>query len=169
MLRDAVRPDEVLQGGAGRRLNRLERFLYLFLDLGAVAIPFLFSFHPKIRFHLQWRTFFPVCALVAAVFIAWDAAFTSMGVWGFNERFLVGVGFLGLPLEEWLFFLCIPYACVFTYFVFGIWRPDPWGGDTIRRVSAISVIALLVVGFMNTDKWYSSTTFIGLSAIYPCS
>ena len=58
----------------------MERFLYLFLDLGGLIIPLLFSFHPRIRLHLHWRALWPALLLVAALFIAWDVMFTSMGV-----------------------------------------------------------------------------------------
>ena len=92
--------------------------LYLLVNLGAMAIPFAFSWHPKIRFVDQWRSFWPACLITLAFFIAWDVLFTAQGVWGFNESYLVGLSLLGLPLEEWLFFVAIPYACVFTYFVF---------------------------------------------------
>lgn len=143
----------------------MERLLYLALDIGAVAVPFLFSFHPRIRFDKQWKAFLPGSILVAALFIVWDAAFTAMGIWGFNERYLIGTGFFGLPLEEWLFFLCIPYACVFTYFVFGTLRPDPWGGAPLRSVSAILALSSLVVAATNMDRWYTSTTFLGLCAV----
>ena len=52
---------------------------------------------------------------MAAFIISWDVLFTIWGVWGFNEEYLLGPSFLHLPLEEWLFFLCIPYAFMFLY------------------------------------------------------
>jgi lycopene cyclase domain-containing protein len=48
-------------------------------------------------------------------FIIWDILFTRLGVWGFNDRYILGVKKFGLPLEEYLFFLQIGFCCMFLY------------------------------------------------------
>jgi hypothetical protein len=48
-----------------------------------------------------------------------------MGVWGFRSDYLTGLFITqNIPLEEGLFFICIPYACVFTYFVIKEYFPN---------------------------------------------
>lgn len=134
------------------------KWTYLAIDLGAVLVPFLFSFHPRLRFHKEWRRVWPALLAAAALFIAWDAAFTRMGVWSFNPRYTTGVELFGLPLEEVLFFICIPYACLFTYHCFGIWMPDPWWPRAARRAGALLGLGLLMVGLWHADRWYTVTT-----------
>jgi lycopene cyclase domain-containing protein len=90
--------------------------LYLMVDLAVLALPFLLSFDKKVSFYKEWKYFFPINLAVGAFFIAWDVWFTNAGVWAFNEDYLLGPTLFGLPIEECLFFFCIPYASVFTYF-----------------------------------------------------
>ena len=49
------------------------------------------------------------------IFIPIDIAFTHYGIWGFNEKYICGIYFFNLPIEEVLFFLVTHYACVFIY------------------------------------------------------
>jgi hypothetical protein len=41
--------------------------------------------------------------------------FVNRGYWGFNPGYVGGARFFGLPLEEILFFVAIPYASIFAY------------------------------------------------------
>jgi lycopene cyclase domain-containing protein len=48
-------------------------------------------------------------------FILWDAWAISQGHWFFDRNQMVGItGPLGIPLEEYLFFIIIPVAAVLT-------------------------------------------------------
>lgn len=89
--------------------------LYLWVNLGAIFFPFILSFNKLGHFYKRWKAVFISIAIMAAFIISWDVLFTICGVWGFNEEYLLGPSFLHLPLEEWLFFLCIPYAFMFLY------------------------------------------------------
>ncbi len=141
------------------------KFLYLALNLGSIAIPFLFSFHPKLRFYRYWKALAPAIALTMLVFIPWDVVFTKNGFWGFNPIYYLGTEILGLPLEEWLFFICIPYACVFTHYALLYYFPD-LGLDKnwTKRVSYLLLFILIVVIGFHYDKWYTLVNY-GLALI----
>ena len=49
------------------------------------SIPFLFSFHPKLKFYKKWKSLFIAIALTMLIFIPWDIIFTKNGIWGFND------------------------------------------------------------------------------------
>ncbi|MTI33493.1 lycopene cyclase domain-containing protein [Xanthovirga aplysinae] len=135
-------------------------FTYLLINLGSISLPLIFSFHPKIRFHKTWHAFWPACFLTGAFFITWDAFFTEMGVWGFNENYLTGLYLLNLPLEEWMFFICIPYACVFTYHNFKIFLPRNFFQRESPLISYIIAFILLFCVLITQVKWYTHFTLI---------
>ena len=93
------------------------------------------------------------------LFITWDVFFTHIGVWGFNPDYLTGLNLANLPIEEWLFFICIPYACLFTYeaMLFIIKRDIL--GSVARPLLSILAIALVAVAFLDIG-WYTTVTFI---------
>ena len=49
------------------------------------------------------------------LFIPWDIWFTDIGVWWFRDDYITGWKIFLLPIEEWLFFIVVPYACIFIY------------------------------------------------------
>jgi lycopene cyclase domain-containing protein len=91
------------------------KFTYLLIDLFTILFPLVFSFHKKLGFVRNWHAFFPACLITAAFFIPCDILFTHLKIWGFNPGYITGYYLANLPVEEVLFFLCIPYACIFTY------------------------------------------------------
>lgn len=91
---------------------------YLLINLGSILIPFIYSFHPKLNFYKEWKSAWLSIFIALIPFIVWDVYFTEIGIWSFNNNYTVGLDIFGLPLEEWLFFICIPYATLFTYHCF---------------------------------------------------
>lgn len=95
------------------------------------------------------------------VFIPWDVLFTINGIWGFNDNYFTGFKILSLPVEEWLFFICIPYACVFTHYALLELFPSIELNKKITNIisySSIAVFAILALVFYN--KWYTFVNFL---------
>ena len=132
----------------------------MLLNLGSLSIPFLFSFHPKLNFYKKWRSLFPALLITMVVFIPWDVVFTSEGFWGFNPDYFLGSKILGLPIEEWLFFICIPYSCVFTHYALGYYFKNFMWSKKAARIIGFSLVAvLLIIISFNYDKWYTLINF----------
>ena len=139
-------------------------YTYLLLDLFSISIPLLYSFERKVRFASHWRSLLPAIVIPAAFFIIWDIWFTEMGVWGFNPRYLTGIFIFHLPIEEWLFFICIPYACVFTYEALRYYIKKDFLEKSWKIISLVIILISAFIGVINIDKWYSSTTFLLLGS-----
>ncbi len=134
--------------------------LYLLLDIASLSVPFLFSFHPKLKFYRLWKYFFPATFVMMAFFIPWDIIFTQHGIWGFNEKYLSGIKIANLPLEEWLFFICIPYACLFTLYAFKNLMPKFRFSTKTTAVVYFSLQTLLIATLLyNYDRWYTAINF----------
>jgi lycopene cyclase domain-containing protein len=141
-----------------------ERLTYLLIDACCIAVPLGASFHPAIRFYRQWRFFVPAMAITALVFLLWDALFTSIGVWGFNPRYLVGSYFAGLPIEEILFFVCIPYACLFIFHCFKVFGIRPRVGGT-KIVTYLLATVFIGISASHFSLYYTSATFLSLGVM----
>lgn len=141
----------------------MEKFYYLSLDILSILFPLMFSFYPKADFSRKWKFLAPAIAIPALVFIIWDSWFTGMGVWGFNERYLTGVRLGNLPIEEVLFFICIPYACVFTYEAVNYLLKTPLK-QGVSAITGAIIFVLTITAGTHVDQWYTSVTFFGLTA-----
>lgn len=135
--------------------------LVLFLT---VIICFIASFDRRIRFDRHFPAFIKAGLLVAVPFIAWDVWFTARGVWWFNTDYTLGLVIAGLPLEEWLFFICIPFSCVFTYFCFDkFFKLDGLAGFN-NMIVFMSVVVCAVVALLHYDKIYTLVTAVSTLA-----
>lgn len=137
------------------------KYLYLWINIGSFIIPFLFSFHPKLKFYKKWPALAIGLLVMMVVFIPWDIAFTDRGFWGFNPDYLSGYYLLGLPLEELLFFICIPYACIFTHYALLKLYPKFMFSDRVVSAAYVSLVSLLIVVlWYYYDRWYTLVNFI---------
>lgn len=141
--------------------------LYLLIDFFTILVPLIFSFHPKLRFYKNFRAFFTANLIVGFLFILWDIYFTKIGVWGFNSEYLTGNYFFNLPIEEVLFFICIPFACIFTYHCINLFYHLSWRPMAEHLFLWSSTICLLVIGSLFYTRSYTSVTFISLGILLP--
>jgi lycopene cyclase domain-containing protein len=126
----------------------------------------MYSFEKKMRFIQWWKEVFLSISIVAAFFIIWDIIFTNQGVWGFNPTYLIGFDILNLPLEEWLFFICIPYASIFIHYAFQYFLPNKKLSKSTTKIITIALIILLIITLIfNYDKAYTFYNYLLLILI----
>ena len=138
------------------------RYTYLIINIACIFVPLLFSFHKKHSFYKEWKYFSISCIAIGSVFLIWDELFTKAGVWGFNPDYLIGIHIGHLPLEEYLFFICIPYACSFTYFAYRVLVPNIQASETLKKSNTILALFLIGISFLNYHRWYTLITFFSL-------
>lgn len=133
---------------------------YFQILLLSIIIPFILSFHKKIKFYTKWPQFIKSNILTIIPFIIWDEIFTAHGFWGFAQEHVVGIYLFNLPIEEILFFIIIPYCCIFTYEVFN--KLSLENNKTIQRLNLLLGIIILISGLLSYPKMYTFITFTSL-------
>jgi lycopene cyclase domain-containing protein len=141
------------------------RYTYLLIDLFTILVPFLFSFHPRLDFKRTWPAFLPAVILVGIVFLIWDAYFTQQKIWGFNPTYLLGIYIGNLPVEEVLFFLCIPYSCVFTYHCLNLFIKAKLSKRITNLLTALLIAGSIAMAVIYHGHRYTAYTFTVLPAL----
>jgi lycopene cyclase domain-containing protein len=137
----------------------MTKYTYLLINLATVFFPLVLSFDKRVAFYKSWKFIWPGMGITSLLFLVWDVLFTREGVWNFNAKYILGITFFGLPLEEILFFLTVPFACIFIYECLRYyvkWQPADFIVSTLS--SAIIVYGILNCCF-NYHKLYTLITF----------
>jgi lycopene cyclase domain-containing protein len=88
---------------------------YLIIDILILIFPLLFAFTWKFKYYKFFKPLSISILIVGLSYILWDILVTARGDWWFNKEFLIGIEILGLPVEEIMFFIVVPFACIFIY------------------------------------------------------
>ncbi len=101
----------------------------------------------------------------AFLFIVWDIIVTGH-FWDFNQKYFLGYKLWTIPIEEALFFLSVPFACLFLYVNVR---------STVKKVmiskfflAHITVLTLFVGGtiFWYWNLYYSASVILLLGLIW---
>lgn len=89
--------------------------------------PFILSFYPPLKFYRNIKALFKSIILVVVIFGAWDMFATRRGHWSFDPAGVWSIRIINLPVEEVLFFVVIPFCCVFTWEILKYLGSGVWG------------------------------------------
>lgn len=145
--------------------------LYLWINILAISVPLIASFDHRIQLHKKWKFVIPAIFISMVPYIIWDVIFTQHGFWGFNPEYLQGIDLINLPLEEWLFFIAIPYACIFTHYTLTKLNPGlKLGMEAVKAITVVLLVEFVVLAIIYYDNWYTLIdvifAFIILGATY---
>lgn len=88
---------------------------YLIINILIIFFPLILSFEKNLTYYKKIPHLIFSILIVSTAYIIWDVFATKRGDWAFNPEHLLEIYFFGLPLEEILFFITVPYSCVFIY------------------------------------------------------
>ncbi len=142
-------------------------YTYLLILGLSLLGPLALSFDKKVAFYSKWRNLFGALWLPALFYIIWDVWFTQMGIWQFNQRYIIEATMVyNLPLEEILFFFVVPFCCVFIYECIRCYFPNMTNTTfTSRFLQSIGVL-LLILAIMYHNRYYTFfTSLFNVAAI----
>ena len=133
--------------------------LYLWLNIATFGTIFL-SFDKKVAFYKYFIPLIYGIILTALIFIPWDIYFTNKGYWGFNDDYTLGKRILHLPIEEWLFFITVPFSCTFIHFVLKAYFKNPFKSNKIKTFWYLFACIIMLIGLLNFDQKYTFSAFV---------
>ncbi len=143
----------------------MSNYTYLLINLLSISVPFAYSFTAHSGFSKQFPRVFAAIFLVGVPMVAWDVWFTANGVWWFNADYHLGFHIFGLPLEEIMFFICIPFACLFIYDSVKKFPRMALPETPVRITCGILAGGLLLVAVTHLDRAYTALCFT-LAAVF---
>jgi lycopene cyclase domain-containing protein len=133
--------------------------LYVLLDLLILAAPVALSFDRKVRYMRRWPAVLGSALLIVVAYGIWDAWMSFRGDWSFNPRYAGQLRLFWLPPGEWLFFLAVPFSCLFIYEVVRAYLPEKqWRVHPAWWLPPITALLALAVVFRQQN--YTSTVLI---------
>lgn len=88
---------------------------YMIVLILSGMAPFILSFYPPLKFYRNRRALLYSIGLIVTIFGIWDIFATARGHWYFSPQGVWPLRVINLPLEEILFFVVIPFCCIFTW------------------------------------------------------
>ncbi len=141
---------------------------YFYLNLAIIAFPLIFSFERRLEFYKKFKPLAVALLLVGFLFVAWDIFATYRGHWSFNPLYVNQAKLFGLPLEEIMFFITVPYSCLFVYHSIGHFVKDKKLFGIGKWIPASIAILILLFAFVFFSKEYTFLAIIsvGLAMLF---
>ena len=128
--------------------------LYFWLDIIIVLVPLALVFDRRIQYYKKIPAVMISVFIIGGFFVVWDVLATLSGYWAFNDQYVMGFSFGGLPVEEILFFVAIPFSCLFIYETVCYFHPAQTLNFPAGIMPGIGILMLLVAG-ISYQKGYS--------------
>lgn len=150
----------------------MRELTYYIFNLLVFLPVLILSFVTDVKPHKHIRALLAGFLFVSVPFIVWDVWAVAAGHWGFNSTYVTSPRLFGLPIEEMLFFITVPFALIyvwgvvkkfiadravlplFAYLMFGIaggasvfFLITQWSNGYTRSAMIASLIAIVFAAF----------------------
>jgi len=138
---------------------------YLLLNIAILFGPLVLSFERRIRYIKKTAPILISVAVTGGAYILWDIAATARGDWSFNSKYLSGIKLINLPIEEVLFFVTVPFACIFIYENVKYYFRDKRLQISKNFFLFLSML-FFAVALLFKDQYYTLTVLMAMSVFF---
>ena len=142
-----------------------KNFTYLILLIASISVPLIQSFDKRKQYAKKIKYILPAILITAIFFLIWDINFTGARIWSFHTEYTLGKNIKGLPIEEWLFFLVVPYCCIFIYEIVKVDLEKYEYPNFFLVLSLVLIIGFGLISYFFRHQSYTFFAFM-LPSIY---
>ena len=126
------------------------KFEYLLFNFLVMAGPIISQFNRQIKHVSRWRLKLITIGIVMIPYIIWDILVAGTH-WWFNKAYTLDFRLFGLPIEEWLFFITVPFGCLL------VWETLPHADRWLIRLRSLRYIRVVLYAALPVGIWVFST------------
>lgn len=138
---------------------------YLIINILIISVPLILSFDKNLKYYKKVPYVLQSILFISTAYIIWDVIATKRGDWAFNPEHLLGVYFFGLPLEEILFFITVPYSCIFIFETVSFYLKEK-NINLNPRLFIIPALLLIPIGIIFYEQHYTFIVSIFTAAFF---
>ncbi len=138
---------------------QLAYLLFNAIILGSVGVAQLFSDRSLPQLY---PTLYAI-GTVSGFFLIWDMLVAGW-FWYFVDAFVLGPHILGLPIEEWLFFISVPFGLIYLWeqlrryqFSEGRWE-WPQRFLAVWLIPSLQILAMITAVYATWQQWWYTLT-----------
>jgi lycopene cyclase domain-containing protein len=130
----------------------MAEFVYYIFNIAVFLPVLMLSVFGKVKIHNKKANFARAYAFVSIPFVLWDIWAAMEGHWYFSNTYITQFRVAGLPVEEILFFLTVPFAMTYVWYVMGYYvsqTPKMY----VRYIKRALMVAGLLCIFLSAYNW----------------
>lgn len=135
---------------------------YLLINVFIIVVPLVLTFDKRTNYYRQVPAVAFSIGVVSTCYLVWDIVVTARGEWSFNSDYLTGVLLLNIPLEEVLFFITVPYSCLFIYEVV-LYATKNSSFELPTSAVIVAIILTMAASVAVRDQGYTSKALASCS------